>query len=267
MIEEAALAVGALEAAVGLVTLLRASEMRPNTYLGFRVPQAFLTERIWRRVNRAAGLAGLANSLAVCAAALLVGGIWALLYAVLSAIGIVAGVCVYARLTAERETGREPGGDRPLRRLPEVGVDPRPLALGVMIVAVSALSAISLRGSLPAELAVHFDLEGRPNFFMPRDEFLAAFFLLLAGYEAAICSVAWSVRGMPSLEGFEEYNEGLARVLEAFSLLIPAVTCWALASILAYNLTGAHPLPVAIEAAVLAALAGTALLMIFRRGG
>jgi len=227
--------IGLIDLIASLVCIFKASKLRPNTYLGFRIPLAFLTQRIWRKVNVLSGILGTINFATIVALSLLMKGIYLVVYAVLSTILIISASSLYFKRVMELETGREEGGVHPTEVLPTIEINVKIALLSWVITSILIGLILISRPQLPGVIAVHFDAKGRPNAFMNKDEFIISFTSIDLGLMILITSLLYSVKGTPSLKEFEAYNRSLVSLIQLFSICIPLLFTYVYLIIYIYN--------------------------------
>jgi len=160
-----ALGLGALLAAVGLLTYWLAPRVGPNPWFGLRTGYSMASREVWDRSNRAGGLAFVAcglvqGLLAVALACLGVGERMAITILMvglfLSLFSSLAWLILYSRRLAQ--------GTRVARELRPVAFKWSYLAPALISLAFFLTMAAYLYPQLPAHrLASHFDLAGNPD--------------------------------------------------------------------------------------------------------
>lgn len=227
-------------AAVGLATYMRASKTPPNVQFGFRAAPALVSRRLWRKINRLAGLMAIADAMLVFPLSLLLDEVTLLVCFALSLPVLEGILAAYSRLVLEREAGLDAGGHVPLRKLPVIKVDVR-VVLVAAVVMVGTVAALLWAGRfLPERVAAHFDLAGRPNLYMHRESFLLLFSAAYSAIVAGLSLLLLSCGGVPLVPWARDYQEELERVLRhallAVSVLLPGVAFL----IIQYNIHGKH---------------------------
>lgn len=244
------LGMGALLAAIGLITYYVAPRVGPNPIFGVRVGYSFASREVWDKTNRVGGmlmaLTGLAFALFALALqelSVLTSAGTALLTIVLivALIGETGWLFLYARRLAQGAAVRE--------------IAPVPFRWGYLAPVLAAFGLLAALAAysyplLPAErIATHFNLSDQPDGWMTRDAFyvtyigLAALFVLLDGLlvlaatrEPLIAFGRWSTSWRLDPE------RGLIYVGLAFAIveLILALLLWDLTC---FNTRGAHLFP------------------------
>ena len=241
--------VGLVNLAAGLVCLFKASKLKPNTYLGFRVPSAFLSQNIWTKVNIFSGIFGSINFVTIVVLSLFVQNIYLLTYSILSVMLMISAISIYARRIIERETGKESGGETLIEVLPIIKINMWVIYLGWIIICILMTFIVLSRNQLPEIIGVHFDAAGHPDLFMHRDEFLVSFLSLALGSITLFSTLLYSVKNMPSLKEFESYNRYMVIVLQFLSVCIPLLCGYVYLTVYYYNVYGER-LPILIDIAL-----------------
>jgi len=245
--------IGLVDLIAGLICIFKASRLKPNTYLGFRIPSAFLTQKIWSKINVLSGILGIINFVIIVALSLFVRGIYLMVYAVLSTILIISALGVYSRKIIELETGREKGGVYPIEVLPTIKISTKIMLFSWVMTSILIGLILMSRPQLSGIIAVHFDAEGRPDVFMNRDEFIISFISINLGIMILITSLLYSVRGIPSPKEFETYNKSLISLLQLISICIPLLLMHAYLTIYIYNVLGVM-VPIVVDVIVIFSL-------------
>lgn len=227
--------IGLIDLIASIFCISKASKLRPNTYFGFRIPQAFLTQKIWTKVNILAGMLGFINFVIIVILSLFVQNICLMMYAILSIMFIVSALSIYSRRIIERETGRESGGEQPVEVLPVIKINTLLIFLGWIIIGAFTIFVLLSRYQLPEIIAVHFNIEGNPDIFMHRDEFLISFTALTIGSMITLTSILFSIKDVPSLKEFESYNKALVSILQVLIICIPLLQGYVYLVIYLYN--------------------------------
>ena len=227
--------IGLIDLIVSIFCISKASKLRPNTYFGFRIPQAFLTQKIWTKVNVLAGILGSINFVIIVILSLFVQNIYLMMYAILSIMFIVSALSIYSRRIIECETGREKGGELPIEVLPVIKINTLLIFLGWLIVSAFTVFVLLSRHQLPEIIAVHFNIEGNPDIFMYRDEFLISLIALTIGSMITLTSILFSIKDVPSLKEFKPYNKALVSILQALIICIPLLQEYVYLVIYLYN--------------------------------
>jgi len=245
--------IGLVDLIAGLICIFKASRLKPNTHLGFRIPSAFLTQKIWSKINVLSGILGIINFVIIAALSLFVKGIYLVVYAVLSIMLIISALSVYSRKIIELETGREEGGVYPIEVLPTIKISTKIMLFGWMMTSILIGLILMSRPQLSGMIAVHFDVEGRPDVFMNRDEFIISFISINLGIMILITSLLYSVRGIPSPKEFETYNKSLISQLQLISICIPLLFTYVYLIIYIYNAFNVM-IPVIVDVVVILSL-------------
>ena len=245
--------IGLVDLIASLVCIFKASKLRPNTYLGLRIPSAFLTQKMWRKVNVLSGILGAINFVIIVALSLFVKCIYLIVYAVLSTILMISALGVYSRKMIELETGREEGGVYPIEALPTIKVSTKIMLFGWVITSILIALILMSRPQLSGIIAVHFNAKGRPDIFMNRDEFIVSFISINLGIMILTTSLLYSVRGIPSLKEFEAYNRSLVSVLQLISICIPSLFIYVYLALYLYNVFGVV-IPIIVNVVVIFSL-------------
>jgi len=260
--------IGLVDLIAGLICIFKGSRLKPNTYLGFRIPSAFLTQNIWSKINVLSGILGSINFVIIVILSLFVQSIYLMVYAVLSIMLMVSALSIYSRRIIEFETGREKGGEYPIEVLPTIKIRVSIILFGWAIMSVLIVLIFMSRSQLPEILAVHFSAEGRPDVFMHRDEFIVSFVSIALGGMILITSLLYSIKDVPSLKEFESYNKSLVSILQLVLVCIPLLLVYVYLVIYLYNALRVG-IPTIIDAAIILALISVFILNIVKhsRGG
>ncbi len=258
-----AYSIGLIDLVAGLICIFRASKLKPNTYLGFRIPAAFLSQKIWSRINTLSGILGTINFTVIIILSLFIQSIYLVVYAILSTMLIISALSIYSKRIIEIETGREMGGEHPVEVLPTISVSKSRILLG-WVITIVLLAIISVTISqMPDTLAVHFDARGHPNFFMRRDEYIISFISITLGGMIMVTSVLYSIKDMPSLKEFEAYNRSLVSILQLVLIIIPLLYTYVYITIYLHNVPGIT-IPIIIDVVVVLAIITALILFAIR---
>jgi len=229
------LIIGCSEIIAGASVLLKATKLSPNTYLGFRVPVAFLTRNIWTKVNRVSGKIGVVLGLVSIIGSLL-RNIFSYIIAFTTLAISISVPIIYARRIMEKETGRAPGPETPSQTLEVIRINRVSIVVSMMeFIAIIGILLASYE-SLPNRVAIHFNLAGEPDIFTPKLDFLV---ILLANVLLAVtilCSLFIAIDGIPNIPEFKDYNNRIRKIYSVMLVFVPAVLLIATVLTVSYNI-------------------------------
>ncbi|RLE93008.1 MAG: hypothetical protein DRN04_08620 [Thermoprotei archaeon] len=228
--------------ATGIVSLIAASRIEPNVFLGFRLPSTLASRRVWRKINRLAGAAATAVGLISLILSFTLSGVCAIMFAVVSLTTIVGSLSLYSSLILERETGKEEGGDKPVKVLPVIKASLRAVVVAFVLLTIVALCLCLFYPTLPEVLAVHFNVQGDPDYFMSKSGFTVFFLILSFATVYSLSAVLLSARGAPLLEDRrkKEYVLTMIKIIEVFLAAVPLVLALVVFEIIYYNICCSH---------------------------
>ncbi len=226
--------IGFVEIFAGLVVLAKATKLSPNTYLGFRVPVAFLARNLWVKVNRLSGVMGLCLGLITIICSFLDNALSCAFAFIALAMNISIPI-IYVRRIVERETGRIPGSDIPHQTLKVIRISRTLLVSSIVVFVIIAIILIISYESLPNMIAVHFDLRGRPDIFMAKHDFVVMFSAQMVLAITILLSLFVAIDGIPNLPEFEDYNNKIRMIYSAMLVVLPTILLIAIVIIVGYN--------------------------------
>jgi len=178
---------------VGLIIYFIANRIPPNPFLGFRIGYAYVSRRVWVKLNRISGIVVALIGVLVLVESLFFGKVLALL--LMPAQLVVATVILVecAERLAEKELINIPGG-RETEIKPIQPFKPNILHIIIPLVMLGVLVGytITLYPQLPDKVAVHFDINGRPDRYGSKTEVLVV--LLISSlssthYYSSLCTL------------------------------------------------------------------------------
>jgi len=226
--------IGLAEIFAGLVSLAKATKLSPNTYLGFRVPVAFLARNLWVKVNRLSGVLGICLGPVAIICSFL-DNVFSCAFAFIALAMNISIPIIYARRIVERETGRIPGSDIPHQTLKVIRISRVLLVLSIVVFAIIAIILIISYENLPNMIAVHFDLSGRPNIFMAKHDFVVMFSAHMVLAIIILLSLFVAIDGIPNLPEFEDYNNKIRMIYSAILVVLPTILLIVVVTIVGYN--------------------------------
>lgn len=208
---------------VGLISLRTGSTTEPNPHVGFRVPATLVSRRVWRKMNRLAGASITIIGLASLLMSLILGALYAVFFIAISVACILGSLSLYSSLILERETGREEGGEKPIRILRVVRVSYRVTVFAYLSLVTVSLYLILSYPALPDTIAVHFDIYGRPNYFMNKRDFTVTFLLLFTAMIYGLSAILASAHKVP-LSSDPEKKEYVLSMIKAIKVSLVAAS-------------------------------------------
>ena len=225
---------------VGMISLTKRAEMDPHFSIGFRVPTTLVSRRMWRKMNRLAGVLTVIIGFISLALGLITNEVYALMFTVSSLSFALGSLSLYSSRILEKETGKEEGGEEPIRTLPEVKVTYKVIVFAFFVLTIATIYLYVFYPALPDILAVHFDIRGKPNYFISKDMFTLSFLLLFFSIVYVFSSILLSAQGTPLPKEKAERILTMVRVFEIFLIIIPVLFTFVIVEIVYYNLAHKH---------------------------
>ncbi|HDI75343.1 MAG TPA: DUF1648 domain-containing protein [Thermoprotei archaeon] len=213
----------------GLASLRFSSTTEPNPYSGFRVPATLVSRRVWRRANRLMGILITIIGFSSLLVSLILGALHAVFFIAISVACTSGSLSLYFSSILEKETGREEGGEKPLKILQVIKVSYEAVVFACLSLITTSLYLVSSYPALPDIIAVHFDVYGRPNYFMTKGDFTATFLILFTALVYSLSAILASAHKVPLSSDSEKKRYVLSMIkaikasLIALSILMTIV--------------------------------------------
>ncbi len=230
----------------GLITYYIAPRRGRGT-LGFRVGPAYVSEEVWARVNREAGVALTITGVILLGASALnppLHGFIAVAAGVL--VAEVVGLTVRAKQLAERASLKAPGEEGPPTPV-KTWVGWGRVAAAAIPPLATVMAAVAYAAALPEDVPIHFDVSGRPDSFVDVWTFQYVITPMFIAVSAA--GLVYALATRYSLMGYRPWGRPgeAAKVISDVVTLVSYVVSYAVAvgyaDMVYYATNGAHLIP------------------------
>ncbi len=233
--------------AAGVTLYFAGKFLKPNPFIGFRIGPTFTDKRVWKKVNCEAGVAflgfgsviALLALLDVRAGVIIAFSITGILFITLCFIWRAYRLAEYYTTMSPPEISKE----KPIM-LPGISVGQIRTLLAVLPPLLVITAFLVAYASLPAEVAVHFDVNEVPDRFENLSYFTCFTTPLMTLLSSMGLLALIAAKKIPILVynpwiRFSEFFKLVFDILVTVSWMI----CISYVAIIAYNVTGQHPVP------------------------